>query len=244
MLRINLVRAVRQRLALLLTVGFVSLLCCIGGAFASFVVAPQQRIDASRTARMSTLSYEAFQAAPAGERLIVMGALADNPPISDEGEFVAYQMERWTTTLIQDEEQGDFYTGKWDTENRVTEIPVLNVSIEGGTVATLPTESLRLTGALHEEIFESDSAEVDLTNKRPDDSRRYEGLRNGDTVTILGAKGSGGALIPEALYAGDRVAFDQSNVNQASSLFQMGICMMGLAPLLLLAGLLFALFKR
>ena len=101
-----------------------------------------------------------------------------------------------------------------------------------------------VTGALHEEIFESDSAEVDLTNKRPDDSRRYEGLRNGDTVTILGAKGSGGALIPEALYAGDRVAFDQSNVNQASSLFQMGICMMGLAPLLLLAGLLFALFKR
>lgn len=67
---------------------------------------------------------------------------------------------------------------------------------------------------------------------------------DGALTTVLGQKATTGGIIPEHLFAGDRVAFETSQRQAASGLLFSGICLMILSPLVLVGGLLFVLFRR
>ena len=67
---------------------------------------------------------------------------------------------------------------------------------------------------------------------------------DGDLVTVLGKKASSDGVIPSELYAGDRVAFADSKQDAARGLLIGGLCVIGLAPIVLVGGALIALFGR
>ena len=79
----------------------------------------------------------------------------------------------------------------------------------------------------------------------PDGTRRYRGLCDGDLVTVLGRKSTNGGVLPEHFFGGDHLQFVESQRQAASGLlFMAGLCMMAFAPLLLIGGLLFVLFRK
>ncbi len=78
----------------------------------------------------------------------------------------------------------------------------------------------------------------------PDGTRRYQGFFDGDLVTVLGKKSANGGVLPEHIFGGDRLQFEESQRQAASGLFMAGLCMMAFAPLLLIGGLLWALWRK
>src|SRR5690606_12671859 len=107
-------------------------------------------------------------------------------------------------------------------------------------------EEVRLGGPLHETIVASDSPTRATYEGEslPDGSQRFQGFRNGDVITVLGSKASTGGIIPEQLFLGDRVTFEEDQRNAASALLYSGLCMMILAPVILVGGLSYAAFGR
>jgi len=108
------------------------------------------------------------------------------------------------------------------------------------------TNSARLSGNLHVQIVKGDSSiQAEYAGERlPDGTKRYRGLFNGDLVTVLGKKSANGGVLPEYIFGGDRLQFEESQRQAASGLLISGLCLIVLAPLLLIGGVLFALFRK
>ena len=238
-----LILSIRKRIGVIVAavVGTAAMLGC--GAMFAFVFSPGQALEARRIEKMPLMDAEALVAAPIGEAVLLTGRLEDSPRL--DGNFVAYTLDEWVVTPANLATPDDKPDGSWKRVERV--VPALNLNVGGQAVSTLSASDATLSGPLHEELAYSNAyrgAEDTGGEWLPAGSLRYRGLFNGDLVTVLGKKASTGDVIPEEIYAGDRVAFAESKRRAARGLFTAGLCLMGLAPVVLVGGVLSALFGR
>lgn len=233
----------RRRLGAVFGTFAVSAACCLGGALMAFLFAPGQALQAYRISRLPVMDAAAVEAAAAGDEILITGVLAGNAPLLDGFSFVTYSVEEWEVTVpSSDDDGGAEPHGTWKSVETV--VPELILDLSGQPVPTRAASRVRLSGPLHEKIVNGDSASQARYEGQllPDGTRRYRGLTEGDLTTVLGKKAAAGGVIPEHLFAGDRVAFETSQRQAASGLLFSGICMMILSPVVLVGGLLGAAF--
>lgn len=236
-------RSIRERIGMVIGagIGAVALLGC--GLLFTLVLAPKQKLAARQLERMPTMDADFVATASAGEDILITGRLRGEPR-SDAEDFVAYKLEEWVVT------PADFSTpdaepdGDWEMVRQV--IPNLGLTVGEKTITLLSAESAKLSGPLHEKMFYADANEVAVYKNEtlPDSSLRYSGFYANDLVTVFGKKSSVGGVIPDEYYAGDRVAFVESKHSAAKGALIGGMCMLGLAPLVLIGGVLAAIFRR
>jgi len=244
LLRFQLFSSLRQRIRSVLAIAVISVLCLLCGGLTAFGFAPAQAIQAYRISRMPVTEDGAqVAAAEMGEELLFTGVLKNNAPLVDR--FVACSAEEWKVTMPSEDARGSSEpSGHWETAETV--IPALTLELNGQPVSLQETGSARLSGNLHIQIVRGDSpnqAEYE-GELLPDGTRRYRGLYDGDLVTVQGRKSANGGVLPEHLFGGDRLQFEESQRQAASGLFMAGLCMMAFAPLLLIGGVLFVLFRK
>ncbi len=245
LLGFNFLSSVRQRVRSMLAITAISVLCLLCGGLMAFGLAPAQAIQAYRISRLPVTENAAqVAAAQAEEELLFTGTLKGNPPLLEGLDFVAYSVEEWKVTLPSDEDDDSQPSGRW--ESAETVVPALTIELQGQPVSLLKASSARLSGDLHILIVKGDGPhQAEYEGERlPDGSKRYRGLFDGDLVTVLGKKSATGSVLPEHIFAGDHLQFVESQRQAASGLFVSGLCMMAFAPLLLVGGLLFTLFRK
>jgi hypothetical protein len=246
--KMRLVFNVRERInrVVVAAVGAVFLVAC--GASLAFVLAPRQALEARHVERLPEMVAEDVAAAEPGDEVLITGRLEDNPVIA-EGRFVAYTRDTWQVTVptpsSQADSQGGKPTGQWKTVERV--VPDLTLSVNGRTVEILRARGAAMSGPLHERLdrayFSYREAEYH-GEMLAEGSERLRGFHNGDLVTVLGVRASGGGVIPDELFAGDRVAFVEGEKKAAQGLLICGLCMMGVAPIVVVGGIVSALLGR
>lgn len=242
MLRRNLYRSTHHRFNLVLVITALSVFCCFCGGLMAFVIAPGQAIQASRIARMPQMDATTVETAAAGDPLLISGILVGNIPLLNNTDLVAYREDQWLVTVPSDSDADP--SGRWQTVRTV--VPQLTFTVNDQSLTILSTEEVRWGGPLHEAILVTNSPirATDEGESLPDGTQRFQGFRNGDVITVWGSKASTGGIIPEQLFLGDRVTFEEDQRNAASALLYSGICIMLLAPVVLGGGLFYAAFGR
>ncbi len=240
----NILLSLRQRIGAVIASVLAALFFCGFGAFFAFVLAPRQAIEAQRISNLPQMDANYVASAPAGEDILVTGTLVDNPPLFDDSELVAYHLSEWQVTLPDANSNDDTPEGDWNTVERVS--PDLTLEVGGQRVQVLSASDVSFGGDLHEEIVYGEGLETATYNgeQLPEGSLRYRGFYNGDLTTVLGKKAASGGIVPEKLYAGDRVAFEQSEQNAAKGMLIGGLIFMACALLVLVGGILSAIFGR
>jgi hypothetical protein len=242
---INLISTLRERIGAVLGAFGASAACCVCGALMAFVMAPGQALQAFNISRMPQMDAAAVQAAAPGAAVLATGVLTGNAPARPDSSLVAYSLERWNVTVTEaSEDSAESTTGRWEAVELV--VPALTLDMDGLTVPVLESENVRLSGNLHEETVPGGGpAQATYQGQSlPDGTLRYEGLADGDLTTVYGQKAASGGILPDHLFAGDRVAFEQSQRQAASGLLFSGLCAMALSPVVLILGLLGAIFYR
>ena len=240
----NIFARLRERIgaAIGAVIGSVVLLGC--GLVFTLFLSPQQKLEATRIDRMPEMDANAVAATASGEDVLFTGRLEGNSVLF--GDFVTYVLDEWQVTMpdYDSDEPNPEPDGDWNIVERV--VPDLSINVDGQIVRTLSTNDAYQNGPLHEVIDESISfEEADYIGRSlGDGSLRYRGFYNGDLVTVWGKKAASEGVIPDELYAGDRVAFSESKHKAATGLLIGGICMMALSPVVLVGGLLAAIFGR
>ncbi|MEA2008440.1 MAG: hypothetical protein U9O54_04925 [Chloroflexota bacterium] len=236
-------KSVRERIGLVIGagIGAVALLGC--GLLFTLVLAPKQKLEAYQIERMPTMNADAVINAPAGESVLVTGWLTGEP-LPNAGDFIAYELEKWVVDPADASTPDAEPDGDWETVRQL--IPDLGLTIGEKTINLLSAEGAKLSGPMKEKLVYTDNYDTAEYNEEmlPDGSLRYSGFYDGNLVTVLGKKASTGGVIPDEYYAGDRVAFVDSKHSAAKGALIGGICMMGLAPLVLIGGVLAAVFKK
>ena len=240
----NILLSLRQRIGVVIASVLAAIFFCASGAFFAFVLAPKQAIEARRISNLPQMDASYVASAPAGEDILVTGTLMDNPPLLDDSELVAYHLEEWQVTLPDANSNDNTPDGDWNTLERIA--PDLNLDVGGQRVQVLSASNMDFSGNLREELVYGDGVESAEYNGQqlPQGSLRYRGFYNGDLTTVLGQKATSGGIVPEKLFAGDRVAFEQSEKDAAKGMFIGGIVFMACAPLVLVGGILSAIFGR
>ncbi len=236
-------RSIRERTGRVIGagIGAVALLGC--GLLFTLVLSPKQKLEARQIERMPIMDAGDVAASPAGDEILVTGRLAGEAS-PDAAEFVAYELEEWVVTPADYTTPDAEPDGEWETIRQVT--PDLKLTIGDDSIQLLRTDGAKLSGPLHEKLFYAEGYETAEYEGEPlpHGSVRYSGFYAGDLVTVWGKKASTDALIPNEYYAGDRVAFVESKHSAAQGLLIGGTCMLALAPLVLVGGVLSALFGR
>lgn len=247
-MRVNLnVFNLRSRFNRIVLAGFGALFFAACGVLLAFVLYPKQALEAQRIDRLPALAAEDVAAAAPGEEILVTGRLEDNPSISPGG-FVAYMRQTWQVTVptpsSSTSNQRGTPTGSWKTVERL--VPELSLSVDGRVVTILRSDTAIMSGPLHERLMRALAWwEAEYEGQMlAEGSERVRGFWDGDLVTVLGSKASAGGVIPEEMFMGDRVAFAAYKKNAARGLFFFGLCMLGVAPIVLVGGILSALFGR
>jgi len=245
LLGFNFLSSVRQRIRSMLAIMAISVLCLLCGGLMAFGFAPAQAIQAYCISRMPVTEDGAqVAAAQPGEELLFTGILKGNAPLLEGLDFVAYSAEEWKVTLPSDGDGDSKPSGHWETAETI--IPALTLELNGQPVSLLKASSARLSGDLHIQVVKGTGPhqakyEGELL---PGGTRRYRALLDGDRVTVLGRKSATGSVLPEHIFAGDHLQFVESQRKAASGMFMVGLCLMAFAPLLLVGGLLFTLFRK
>jgi len=216
-------------------IGAAFFLTC--GALLAFVLFPRQALQARHVERLPDMAAEDVAFASPGDDILLTGRLEDNP-ILVEGGFVAFIRDGWELTAPTPGSQNDDYTGQWKTLERV--VPDLVLNADGGRADILRASNVTMSGSLHERLIRAYSFRKAIYKgeKLGEGSERVRGFYNGDLATVLGTKASTGGVIPDELFAGDRVAFVQHKKSAARGLFIFGLCLMGIAPIVLVGGIL------
>ncbi len=242
----NMFRSMKERFGRLFgaVIGSLALLGC--GLLFALVLAPQQKLEARRIERLPIMAASTVMDAAPGEDILISGYLTGNPVVSAEDEFVAFVMEEWRVTVPEydPDQPNQEPDGDWELVERV--IPDLMVDVNGQIVKSLKVDDAAINGAVHESIFEStgyNAAEY-MGASLSEGSLRLRGLYNGDLVTVWGKKATVEGIIPNELYAGDRVSFEESQHAAAKGLLIAGISMMVCSPIVLVGGILAAIFGR
>jgi hypothetical protein len=239
----NIVKVLRERIRAVIAAIVGAIFFCICGSLLTFVIAPGQALEANRIGNLPEMDAAYVAAAEAGDDILVSGRLEDNPFV-DEGGFVSYELAEWQVTPADPEDENPQARGSWVIVETVA--PDLNLNLEGGTLLILASPSVNFSGQLHDEMILGDGPEEAEDNGEllAEGSLRVEGFFDGDLVTVLGTKASTGGIIPEDLFGGDRQAFEQGEVDAARGLLFAGICFMVFAPIVLVGGILAAVFGR
>jgi hypothetical protein len=239
----NIHARLRKRTRLVTASAVAAFLLFICATLMVFIFSPRQALLARRIDRMPVLDATAIQAARPGAEILVAGRLQDNP-VLEQGGFVAYTRDEWRVTPPAPDDDDNKPTGSWTTAESV--VPDLTILVKERTVRILRAEDVTMSGALDEKLIRSDATlEADHDGKSlPNGTQRIQGMLNGDLITVLGKKASTGGVIPTELFAGDRVAFAESKRSAARGLLYGGLCLFGLAPAVLVGGVLGALFWR
>src|SRR5688572_4923145 len=244
----NPLEVLRQRIGAVFAAFGASLMCCICGALMTFVFAPAQALQAARISGLPRVENAAAVAATAaGDELLVTGVLTGNPVVFEDASLVAYSEEEWQVSVPSsssgDPDSSSEPHGSWKSVKTV--VPALTLEMDGQPVTLQAAGSASLSGPLHEQLVPGNGIGAKYNGKSlPDGSRRYQGLRNGDQATVLGKKTADGEIAPDQLFAGDRAAFEESQRQAAAGLLIFGIVMMVMAPVVLVGGILGALFGR
>ena len=245
MFGINPLARLRQRLGAVVAALAGAFACCACGAYMAFIAAPGQALTAASISRLPQMDAAAVAAAAPGQTVLISGILQGNVPVLDGPGFVAYSEDKWVVTepTTDDDTKSD-PTGTWRSSPSV--VPELSLAVSGETVAIHSASTARLSGPLREEMVRTNSKlQANYNNEPlPDGTLRYRGLVDGDTASVLGKKAAEGGVAPEQLFAGDRAAFEASQKQAASNLFISGIVSIIAAPLVLVGGVLAALFWR
>ena len=215
----------------------------------AFVISPQQAVEWRRINNLPELDVNSFQAVASGEELAVTGRLEGNPLLTEEG-LVAYVSERWDVDpgeQAEDDSEPDEPSGSWNEIETVA--PALAIAINGGGVTTVTVTDVTTGGIMMTTPIEQGKGSGSLAADFEgvvvlDGSTRERGYRNGDLITIVGRKTSTGEILPERFYGGDRVALVEEIRQGARFLFMFGIASMICAPIILVIGILSALFGR
>jgi hypothetical protein len=212
----------------------------------TFVFAPGQALQAWRISRLPVMDAASVAAAAPDDTVLVTGVLAGNAPALEDYDLVAYRLDEWEVTSSTSEDGDTFYNGSWRAVELI--VPELNLEVGGQSVPIrVIDEAIRLGGALTEVMIEGPGpARDDDSDGRelPDGTLRYQGLVDGDLTTVLGQKAAAGGILPDQLFAGDRVQFETSERQAASSLLVAGLCAMALSPVVLVGGVLAAILGR
>lgn len=210
-------RPSRGRDALIVGLGFIFL-----GILFMFIVLPQVAKDLIVAQASATADKAAFEAIPGGNDVMVHGELTGNPTI--EGDAVVLVRERLEFTSSGNDSD-------WDWEELESEIPLLVLEMDGGSVV-LASDSgpLNLRGERHEVV--DVVAGTGLADTFPyGDQRLGEGstrtftLKNGDTVTALGTRAGENEIAVRELFGGTPA---QLSAELAKGAAVFSICVWGL----------------
>lgn len=240
----NIFQLIRDRIVAVISVVFFSVVICICGAAFTFYFAPRQALEANRISNLPQMDAGYVISAPPGTEILLTGVLANNVALLPDSNFVAYELERWEVTPPDANDNDTTPDGNWESVETV--IPDLNLEANGQNLTILASNTASLSGALHEEIVRGEGFESASYNGQnlPEDSLRYQGFYDSDRTTVLGQKASTGGIVPTKLFAGDRVAFEQSEKDAAKGMLIAGIAMMICSPLFLVLGGVGAIFGR
>ena len=240
----NLIGALRQRLGAVVASFAGAAACCLCGALMAFVFAPGQAVRAANVSRLPQMDAATVQSAAPGDTLLITGVLTGNDPLPETSALVAYRAERFSVRAPNDTDDGPSEpSGSWTSIGST--VPDLTLDMNGQPVQLLEAANVRLTGPLHEEIVPGAGLTAEYQNETiADGTVRYAGLADGDQTTVLGTKVVSGGVTPEQLFAGNRAAFEASEKGAASNFLISGICAMAMAPVVLVGGILLALFGR
>ena len=239
----NLLLSLKERMGKAIGAVIAGILMLLCGSLLAFVFSPMQALEARHVDQLPPMDAGSVEAAAAGDELLLTGRLVDNP-LQEEGGYVAYRMDEWVVTLPENDDESDEADGDWKRVEQI--VPALNLEVAGRIVRTLASHDARLSGALAEELILSDAYDEAKYNGEwlPHGTLRLKGLLNGDLVTVWGKKGSVGDLLPEELYGGDRVDFVESKKEAAKGIFIGGIALMLCAPVMVVGGIVGAIFSR
>jgi len=212
----------------------------------TFVLAPNQAIQANRISHLPAMSVADVGTATAGETILITGAISGTPPNPEIVEFIAYAGEKWIVTIPSDSDPDGSSEpfGSW--KHIPTVVPELSLEMDSQLVPIHTANNVRLYGALHELVIPGDSTLSANYEGKPvsDGTIRYHGLDNGAITTVLGKKAANGGVDPEQIFAGDRAAFENSQRQATSGFLISGIFSFIMAPIVLVGGLLAVLFWR
>lgn len=242
-----LLQNIRGRVGAAIGAGFAAVCFLAFGALLAFVLSPQQAMEWRRIEGLPELDAAAYAATGIGEEVALTGTLTDNAAQVSE-ELVAYVREQWEiepANRTDDSTSNDEPEGSWNTVETV--VPALTIAINGGNIKTISVGSATLGGNMRETAIQQGrgSEKADYNGQQlPEGSTRMRGFANGDVVTIVGHKASTGDVTPERIFGGDRVQLIENIRSGARTMFAIGIGMMICAPIVLVAGVLGALFGR
>jgi hypothetical protein len=239
----NLATGIRGRIGAAVGAGVAAIFLLACGAFLFFVLSTQQSIQAWRINHLPEMGAADLAAAATGDDVLITGRLADNEEIFSDG-YVAYVRSRWEVTPPDEDDEDGKPHGSWESVERA--VPDLTLMVGDTPVTILSDNSATLSGPLHEDLTRGDGHETAEYEGQslPEGSERVRGLYNGDLTTVLGKKASTGDIVPDELFVGDRVAFVEHKKATAQAMRIAGLCMMGLAPVVLIGGVLAGLFGR
>jgi hypothetical protein len=161
------------------------------------VVGPGMDKEAAELEGLPGGTLESFKRASPNSRVAITATLIDNPLLEDD--LVAYVRQVWS-----------FYRDKnWEEwVDPQPNFPSLTVQLDGQTIRVQRSTSLdELGGSLHERVY---AAPYDGRCRDYGDqclsvgSLRFQGLANGDIVTVVGWRTSDGSILPARLYGGSR----------------------------------------
>jgi hypothetical protein len=222
-------------------VAAVAVLGC--GLLFLLVLAPRQKMEARRLERLPLMDVQSVSAAAAGDEILITGAL-EGERLPQAGDYIAYRLEEWDVSLPDPDDTNNEPDGSWDTLEVV--VPRLQLSLPGGQIPIHADDRVKLSGPLREEwVYSTSSLTAEFDDEQvPDGTRRYLGIYNGDLVTVWGQRASAGGVVPDEIFVGDRVAFIDKEHSAARGMLIAGISMLVCSPVILVGGVLSALFGR
>lgn len=171
-------------------VGFI-----VGGVLA-FVVAGRAGEDAARAERLAPLTAAELESAAPGQEALLEGQI-DQRSRAIFRDFVAYVREEYRGKDAEDREQ-------WFEDERATP-PLLLAT--GGSLATVGDAGYELEGAA---AIWRESDALSWSSATGEGTKRYRGLRAGDTITAIGAVAEGAEgreLAADTVFAGTRAEY-------------------------------------
>ena len=241
---VNLLATLRQRIGAVIGAFVASSACCLCGALMAFVFAPRQALRAVDFSRLPIMDAAAVESAAAGDTLLITGVLAGNAPLPETAALGAYRAEVFRVKTSPDDVDGPSEPfGSWTSSGST--VPELTLDMNGQAVQIHAAANIQLAGDLHEEVVPGSGLQAKYQGDLvADGTTRYQGLFDGELITVLGSKAASGGVNPQKLFGGDRAAFEASERGAASNFLISGICAMALAPVVLILGLLAAIFYR
>ncbi len=235
--------SIRERIGNVIAavIGSIVLLGC--GLLFLFFLAPKQKLEANRIENLPLMDASSVVNAIPGDDILISGIL-HGQPLPGAGRFIAYDLDQWDVDPADPENPDDEPSGSWTNIESI--VPSLEIDVGGQIVFVHSAHDAYMNGTLHEEIEGSGaylSANYGSTDLS-DGSLRYRGFYDGDLTTVWGKKASTEGVIPEELYAGDRVMFIEHKHNTAKGLMIAGISMLVCSPIVLVGGILSAVFGR